>query len=371
MNIVCFGLSHQTAAVEVRERFALLPGELPAAVRRLRALPGVSEAVILSTCNRVEYFAVTAPAFPHCDPRRARDIFRAHCAELAAAGEPAELDCFYHLDAPASVAHLFRVASGLESMVIGETEILGQVKNAYRLASEEAATARVLNRLFQRAFRAAKEVRSQTSITRGAVSVGSVAVDLAEQIFGDLSARKVLILGAGDTGERVARSLLSRGAQSIFVSNRHHDRAVALASELGGQALGFDEWQHAAAGELDIIISSTAAPHHVITRTQMEPLLRERPDRPLFLIDLAVPRDVEPSVNELEGVYLYDIDSLQAIADQALHLRRQELERCEALIAAHVADFNAWMEHEARRLGIVRVEDNAWQPQPARSTSSL
>ncbi len=353
MNIVCFGLSHQTAAVEVRERFALAPLDLPAAVRRFRGQPGVQEGVILSTCNRVEYFAVAA-AGP-AGMLRAQDVFRGHFSHLhAPAGDgtgDAGLDAFYHYDAPRSVEHLFRVACGLESMVLGETEILGQVKDAYQLASGEGTTARVLNRLFQRAFRAAKEVRSQTSITRGAVSVGSVAVDLAERIFGDLEQRKVLILGAGDTGERVARSLQSRGARSLFVSNRHHERAAALAAELGGQALHFEEWEHTAAADLDIIISTTAAPHHVITQRQVEDIMHRRPDRPLFLIDLAVPRDVEPSVNDVEGVYLYDIDSLQAIANQALQLRQQELVRCEALIATHVADFTDWMAREARRLG--------------------
>lgn len=361
MNIVCFGLSHQTAGVEVRERFALPPGELPAAVRRFREQPGVSEAAILSTCNRVEYFAVADPT-PGGAPRRAHEIFSEHTPHLWRSGDADDdggLKFFYHYDGARTVEHLFRVACGLESMVLGETEILGQVKSAYQLANTEGTTARVLNRLFQRAFRAAKEVRSTTSITRGAVSVGSVAVDLAEKIFGDLDRRSVLILGAGDTGERVARSLQSRGARSLFVSNRHHDRAAALAAELGGQALHFEEWERIAAADLDIIVSTTAAPHHVITRAQVEDIMHRRPDRPLFLIDLAVPRDVEPSVNDIEGVYLYDIDSLQTIANQALQLRQQELARCEALIAAHVAEFADWMTREARRLGHDRVGANS------------
>ena len=365
MNIVCFGLSHQTAGVEVRERFALPPLELPAAVRRFREQPGVSEAAILSTCNRIEYFAVADPT-PSGQQRRALDVFSAHSAHLwrsgGSAGDEPGLKLFYHYDAPRSVEHLFRVACGLESMVLGETEILGQVKTAYGLANQEGTTARVLNRLFQRAFRAAKEVRSGTSITRGAVSVGSVAVDLAEKIFGDLERRSVLILGAGDTGERVARSLQSRGARSLFVSNRHHERAAALAAELGGQALGFEDWERVAAADLDIIVSTTAAPHHVITRAQIEDIMHRRPDRPLFLIDLAVPRDVEPSVNDVEGVYLYDIDSLRAIADQALHLRQQESARCETMIAAHVADFTDWMGREARRLGYDRGSESAAAP---------
>lgn len=199
-----------------------------------------------------------------------------------------------------------------------------------------------MNKLFQRAFRVAKEVRSKTNITRGPVSAGSVAVDLAEKIFGELSARNVMILGAGETSEQTARALYSRGAKSILVSNRSYDRAARLAGELGGRAIHFDEWEREF-HDLDIIISSTSAPHPILTKAKLEPVMAGRKNRPLFAIDLAVPRDIEPAVNEVEGVFLYDIDSLEAIARNSIEIRRQELSVCEGMIERHVADFAGWL----------------------------
>ncbi len=334
MNIVCFGLSHRTAGVELRERFAVTPGALPATVDRLRALPGVAEAVVLSTCNRTEFYAaVTGDGAP----ASAAALCRAHF------GGAADGAGFYHFDAAQGVAHLFRVVGGLDSMVLGETEIAGQVKDAYTLAAARGATGKFLNRLFQKAFRAGKALRSQTGVGRGAVSVGGVAVDLAERLFGSLDDRRVLVLGAGDTGERVARGLRARGARGVLVSNRSYERAAALAAELGGEAVRFDAWETAAA-EADILISSTAAPHAVVTRAQTVALLTRRAaDRPLFIIDLAVPRDVEPAVNEVDGVYLYDMDSLEALARQGQEGRARELADCERLLAGHVAEFTAWL----------------------------
>jgi glutamyl-tRNA reductase len=220
--------------------------------------------------------------------------------------------------------------------------VLGQVKKAYQAAQAEGATSRYLNKLFQRAFNVAKEVRSRTNITRGNVSVGSVAVELAERIFGDLSACRVMILGAGEMSELTAGALQSRGVQSIFVANRSHERAVALAGRMGGKAVHFEEWPREFSA-IDILIGSTAAPHHVLGRSQLEGVMASRPDRPLFCIDLAVPRDIDPAVNELDGVYLYDIDSLQAIAAQSMEVRKKEIVLCEQLIERHVLDFSGWM----------------------------
>ena len=350
MNIVCFGLSHQTAEVEVRERFAFADKELPAAVRRLRALDGVREALILSTCNRVEHYAVLddgpEPA------RRARDLFRRYCEAENRAYDHAD-DRFYHHDAPGSVEHLFRVACGLDSMILGETEILGQVKRAYLLAAGAGTTARVLNKLFQRAFQVAKQARSKTNIGRGSVSVASAAVDLAERLFGELRSCRALILGAGETGERTARHLVSRGvrAENLLVANRSAERAEALAAALGGLAVpDFEAWSRHA-GHVDILLTSTAAPEVIVTRAQLEALMRDREDRPLFVIDIAVPRDVEPAANDVEGVYLYDIDSLQEIARQAMASRQREVEACERIIQGHVDEFGAWLQRGAQRSG--------------------
>lgn len=354
MNVLCLGLSHQTADVALREKFAFAEHELAGAANTLRAA-GLGEAVIVSTCNRVELYAVSDE-----EPARAFHALHRFLSERTATDTraPAAAEAFYHLHSERSVRHLFRVVSGLESMVLGETEILGQVKKAYNAAAAGGSTARHLNKLFQRAFHVAKEVRTKTSITRGPVSVGSVAVDLAEKIFGRLGACKVMILGAGETSELTARALLSRGAKSIFVSNRTHERASALAAELGGEAILFDQW-HSRFPEIDIIVSSTAAPRAIVTREKLAPVMLARRDRPLFVIDLAVPRDVEPAVNALDGVYLYDIDSLRALAARSLEIRRQELSLCERMIERHVADFTGWLARTPPAAAVAPAADIA------------
>jgi glutamyl-tRNA reductase len=328
MNLFCVGISHHTASVETRERYALQRSE-----EALRVESGCAEALILATCNRVEVFV--SAVVPITTEQITRYLVR------GAAGTLEDASAFYRYEGEECVRHLFRVAAGLDSMVIGETEILGQVKNAYARARESGSAGPLLHRLFQRAFRVAKQVRSRTEITRGAVSVGSVAVDLAVKIFGDLSSRKVLILGAGETSERTARALRSRGATDIRVSNRSFERAESLAALVRGRAISFHEWT-SQCGEIDILISSTSANEPLLTPKILSPMVRERSDRPLFIIDIAVPRDVAPEVNEMEGVYLYDIDSLQSIAEQALALRRQQIAAGERIIAEHVSDFRAW-----------------------------
>ena len=335
VHILCLGLSHRTAHVDVRERFAIPEVDLAWTLAGLTAMPGIAEAVIVSTCNRVEFYAA------------ASDAATAMCSLHQFAAERGGLvqtdpQPFYVHGGTASIEHLFRVVSGLDSMVIGETEILGQVKKAYAAAAAAGSTARNLNKFFQRAFNVAKEVRTQTSITRGAVSVGSVAVDLAERIFGRLASCHTMILGAGETSELTARALLSRGVRSIFVANRTYERAAALAEAMGGEAIHFEECDQRF-HEIDILISSTSAPHPVVTHAKIAPVMSQRPERPLFIIDLAVPRDVEPSVNEIEGAYVYDIDSLQAIARQGLEVRRQEVARCDQLISRHVGELHQWL----------------------------
>ena len=227
-------------------------------------------------------------------------------------------------------------------MVVGETEILGQAKRAYENARASGSAGPLLHRLCQRAFRVAKQVRSKTQVTRGPVSVGSVAVDLAGKIFGDLRGRKVLVLGSGETSEKTLRALASRGVSDLRVSNRTPARAEELANQMEGIAVPFATWLEQCR-EIDILISSTAAETHLLTPPLLTPILRDRADRPLFIIDIAVPRDVAPEVNELDGVYLYDIDSLQEIASESLELRRQQLLAAEAIIDEHVADFQKYL----------------------------
>ena len=329
MPILVIGLSHRTSPVTVRERFAFAEAEIPETLQRMRDDGLAEEAVILSTCNRVEIYVATG-----AEPRRSAQAVRQFLLDCHAVREPLTHE-IYSYSEPHSVEHLFKVACGLDSMVLGETEILGQLKKAYDLALQHQHTGRRLNKAFQKAFNVAKQIRTETQIQRGSVSVGSVAVELAEKIFNSLADRQVLVIGAGDTSEKTARALLSRGATSILVSNRSHDRAVALAAELGGRAVLFDDW----AGEfrnIDIVVSSTSAPHFILDRVKLEPLMKLRRNRPLLLIDIAVPRDIDPEVNFLENVYLYNIDDLQAIADDYLKQRQEEITRCEAIIRARV-----------------------------------
>ncbi len=326
MTLFCVGLSHHTANVETRERFA---GH--AETECILSNAGCAEALLLTTCNRVEVYGASEKRVSTNEIARclAREIEKdAH--EYAPA--------FYRYEGEKCVQHLFRVASGLDSMVVGESEILGQAKKAYEGARSSHTAGPYLHRLFQRAFRVAKHVRTHTHITRGLVSVGSVAVDLAQRIFGQLSNCKVLVLGAGETSERTARALASRGVNDLRVSNRSSDRARELARLVGGQAVPFDQWPEQSR-EIDILITSTSSERPLLTPENLAPMLRDRIDRPLFIIDIAVPRDVDPDVNEMEGVYLYDLDSLQSVADQSLALRRQQIAAAEAIIAEHVADF--------------------------------
>ena len=325
MPVVCVGLSHHSSPVTVRERFAFGEAKIPAALQTIRESGIADEAVIVSTCNRVEIYAFTT-----LDASRAFAELQEFLIRVHDYRDPLN-DELYKLGEPQSIEHLFKVASGLDSMVLGETEILGQLKKAYDVALQHSHTGARLNKAFQRAFNVAKQIRTETHIQRGSVSVGSVAVELAEKIFSSLEGRNVMVIGAGDTSEKTARALLSRGAKSIIVSNRSHERAVALASELNGRAVKFDDWASEFA-DMDIVISSTAAPHYVIDRTKLEPLMKLRRDEPLLLIDIAVPRDIEPEVNFMENVYVYNIDDLQAIAENYLRQRKDEIARCEAII---------------------------------------
>ena len=332
-QFLVLGLSHHSAPVEIRERFAFPESAVPGALERLRSEGLAGEAVLLSTCNRVELY-VTTPVPAAEAGRRLREFM---ARDRQATGEDPGI--WYLHSGARGAEHLFRVASGLDSLVLGETEILGQLKRSYEVALQSRSTGRVLNKLFQAAFAAAKRVRSETGIQRGNTSVASVAVDLAEKIFDGLKGREVMVIGAGDTSEKTARALLSRGAHSVIVSNRSYDRAAALAAELGGRAIHFDEWEREFA-RLDIIISSTSAPHYVLDRPRMASLLSRRPSRPLLLVDLAVPRDVDPEVKLLDNVFLANVDDLQAIADEHVRARQEERRRCDAIIQERV---HRWM----------------------------
>ena len=331
MNLFCVSLSHHNADVEAREYFA---GHVESD-RALRNC-GCNEALVLSTCNRVEVYAASEKRVS--TDEIARCLVRDDSSHRFAPP-------FYRYEGEKCAQHLFRVASGLDSMVVGETEILGQAKKAYEAARATGVAGRYLHRLFQRAFRVAKQVRTHTEITRGAVSVGSVAVDLAHKIFGDLQNCKVLVLGAGETSERTIRALVSRGVADLRVSNRSPERGEALALAVNGRAIAFEQWL-GQCREIDILITSTSSEVPLLWQEKLAPMLRERIDRPLFIIDIAVPRDVAPDVNALDGVYLYDIDSLQSIAEQSLATRRAQVAAAEQIISQHVAEFDEMITRE-------------------------
>lgn len=321
MQIVVIGLNHHTSPVTVREKFAFLEQDIPPALQTMKDQGLAEEAVIVSTCNRVELYAVTQRT-----PAELQQFLKDHRGYTDSLnGE------IFTLAEPHSIEHLYKVACGLDSMVIGETEILGQLKKSYELAFQHKHTGAKLNKAFQNAFNVAKKIRTETNIQRGSVSVGSVAVELAEKIFNNLSDRHVMVIGAGDTSEKTARSLLSRGAKSIIVANRSFDKAEALATELGGRAVTFEHWENEFAN-IDIAISSTSAPHYILDRARLVPLMKLRKNRPLLLVDIAVPRDIEPEVNMLNEVYLFNIDDLQQIADGYMKQRRDEITKCEEII---------------------------------------
>ena len=330
MSIVVVGLSHRSAPVALRERFAFTEARVPDALRELREAGLTTEGVVLSTCNRVEIYAATPLPPEQAFVEIRRFLILQHAFEGALGDE------LYTLAEPHSLRHLFKVAAGLDSMVIGETEIFGQLKKAYDLAFTHQHTGALLNKAFQRAFNVAKHIRTATNIQRGSVSVMSAAVELAEKIFSSLAEHEVLVIGAGETSEKTARALQSRGVKRITVTNRTPDRAAALAALLGARTVPFEQWpdefEH-----IDIAISCTAAPQPILDRARLEPLMKRRKHRPLLLIDIAVPRDIDPAVNALDNVYLYNVDDLQSIADDYLKLRQEEVVRCEQIIADKVA----------------------------------
>ena len=331
MKIFVAGLSYKTTPVEVRERLAVQRSRLPCAGCRLKLRGGLDEVVLLSTCNRVEIYGVSP--WIH---GRVSQLFQ----ELT----NSDFDFTPHLyvhEGAAAVSHLFSVASGLDSLVIGETEITGQVKAAYQMAKDAGLVGKKMNRLFQTALSVAKAVRTNTGIGRGATSVGSVAVELAEKVFGsDLADKTVMILGAGKMGEACVKHLAKRGAKTVLVANRSVERAEKLAAEFGGRAVRLED-SAAALTAADILVSSTGSPDLVLQRADVEKILPARRNRPLVLVDIAVPRDIDPAVQELPNVFLYNIDDLEAVVRENTKNREQELAVCRQIIAKHTVELMA------------------------------
>jgi len=335
MRIVLIGMSHRTAPVEIRERLQIACGDGGPALAELLGIPEVREALVLSTCNRVEVLARVADGEAAVEQLKGF-IYRQ--GNLAAA----ELErCLYvHRDREA-VRHLFRVAASLDSLVMGEPQILGQVKEAYRRAADQRATGVLLNRLVHYAFRTAKRVRTETGIAGNAVSVGYAAVELAKKIFGGLQGKTILLIGAGEMSELAARHLLRQGVGRILIANRTIARAEAMAAEFQGTPVPFERFPEALP-DVDIVIASTGAPGYVVTAEMVAVALRRRRNRLLFLIDIAVPRDIDPAAGEIDNVFLYNIDNLQEVVDANRETRRAEAQKAEAIVAEEVAVFEAW-----------------------------
>ena len=336
-ELLVLGISHKTAPVELRERVALPEGRAASALRELVSTEHIHEAVALSTCNRTElYLAVD-------DDVEAETTALGVLARQADI-RPTELVAhLYSLRNREAARHLFRVTAGLDAMVLGETEIQGQVKRAYELALVERTTSAVMNRLFREALASGKRIRTETRIGAGRLSVSSVAVKLARETLGDLSGRRVVIVGAGETGELTAKALVEAGVSSVFVANRHYDRAIGLAQRFGGAAVRFDELP-AELERADIVVSSTASPHQIVERDELETVMAARDRRPLLLIDIAVPRDIDPTVTDIEGVVLRDIDDLQRLVERNLSGREAEARRAESLIDHDLERFTRWLE---------------------------
>ena len=329
MKLLVTGVSHKTAPVEVRERLAFREEALPTALADLKARDGVSEALILSTCNRVEIVMTTDDG---ADPHAVVEAFLAERKSIDAAQLAAHL---YHHEGREAIHHLFRVAASLDSMVIGEPQILGQLKTAYAHAKDCGAVCGWMDGLLTRAFSVAKRVRSETGIGQMAVSISYAAVELARKIFGDLNNRTIMIVGAGKMSELAARHLRRSGASRVFVTNRTHERAVEMAELFQGTPVEYTKFV-SMLPEVDIVITSSGAPHYILHREEMQRVRSARRNKPMFLIDIAVPRNIEPSVNDLDNIFLYDIDDLQEVVNANLRERMKEADHAETLVSEEV-----------------------------------
>jgi glutamyl-tRNA reductase len=335
-EVLALGVSHKTAPLELRERLALTEGRAVGVLGELIGVPEVAEAAAISTCNRTELYLYAN------DPVDAESHALTVLSRVAEIRPTELVSHLYSLRGSDAARQLFRVTAGLESMIVGEAEIQGQVKRAYELALVEDATGPVLNRLFRGALAAGKRARTETGISKRALSVPQVAVELAQRTLGDLDQRSVVVVGAGETAELTARALAARGVDAIFIANRHYDRAIGLAQRFGGRAVRFDELP-ALLGEADIVVSSTSSPHHVVDGEALGEVVAQRAGRPLLLIDLAVPRDIAPSCREVPGVTVHDMDDLQAVVERNTSGRETDARRAETILTAERARFQEWL----------------------------
>jgi glutamyl-tRNA reductase len=335
-ELLALGVSHKTAPLDLRERLSLTEGRAVGALHELTAVEEIHEAAAISTCNRTELYLIVS------DPVEAESFALGVLTRQAEIRPTELLGHLYSLRAGGAAHHLFRVTAGLDSMIVGEAEIQGQVKRAYELALVEGATGPILNRLFRGALAAGGRVREETAVGEKGVSIPSVAVELARRTLGDLAEKRVLVVGAGETAELVAKALVARGAASVFVANRHYDRAIGLAQRFGGEAVRFEELPEQLQAA-DIVLSATNSPHHIVERDGLGQVMETRAGRPLLLVDIAVPRDIEPECREVAGVSLHDIDDVQQIVERNAGDREGEGRRAEPILAAELDRFERWL----------------------------
>ena len=348
MQVILLGVSHRTAPVELRERLDFSSRDLGAAIEALALRPSAAETVVLSTCNRSEIYVVSG------DPARAREEVTGFLSEYHRLPESVFTPHLFSHDSEAAVRHLFRVAAGLDSIVVGEPQILGQVKDAFQAAAEHHRAGPVLSKLFHWSFLVGKRVRTETGLGEGAVSVSFAAVALARKIFGQLNGRRVLVVGAGEISTLTAQHLRANGVGEILVTSRTQAHAEALAASVNGRSVPWDDLAQGVAAS-DIVVTATGSQRPIITRAQVE-AGRHRRD-PLFIIDIAVPRDVEASVGDIEQVFLYNVDDLQTLVQENLSRRSSEVDRAEAIVAEEVAKFGAWQRSRSAVPTIVALRE--------------
>ncbi|MDE3197646.1 MAG: glutamyl-tRNA reductase [Acidobacteriota bacterium] len=362
MKLLLAGVSHKTAPVHVREKLAIPEATLPQALQELQKL-GAAEVMVLSTCNRVE-FALSAP--DDVEPRPIIDRF------LEGWKGPTEGfdNHIYRLEAKEAITHVFRVAASLDSMVVGEPQILGQLKAAYAAAKSEGTVGGLLETVLTKAFHVAKRVRTETGIGQMAVSVSYAAVELARQIFGSLKGHTVMIVGSGKMGELAAKHLRRSGANRILVTNRTWDRAVELAALFEGRPVEYTNFQ-SVLHEVDIVITSSGAPHYILTREDMQRVIAQRRNKPIFLIDIAVPRNVDPRVNEIEGVFLKDVDDLEGVVNANIQERGKQADQAEAIVKAEVEQMMVRLRLEEVTPTIVSLQGQLEEIRAAEFTRTL
>ena len=336
VNLILVGVNHKTTPVEIREKLAFTKGKIEESIDRLLNYPDIIEHTILSTCNRVEIYARA-----NCHDSAIKSVKQFICDFHELSSVELE-DHFYSYKNEEAVEHLFRVSSSLDSMILGEAQILGQVKDAYSLARDLRSTGLVLNQLFEKAFNIAKKVREETGIAERSVSISSAAVELAQKIFDDLENHTVMLVGTGEMAELAAKHLISYGVKTVYVTSRTYERAANLARTLNGSALDFEAFKNEL-HRADIVITSTSASSFIIKKEMVEKAIQERKNKPIFFIDIAVPRDIEPDVNDLENVYLYDIDDLHVVVSANMKEREKEAENAMNLISHEVTKFNNWI----------------------------